>query len=200
MTTARRIPCTSLARTLVDLAEVWPARRLSDAWDAALREHRTTLVQLQETAVPLVGRGHPSTDVVRDLLEQRDDSAPPADSELERVLYGLIECGGYGPLSHQIPLEGLCAIKGRVDGYLPSIGLVVEADGRRWHTRVLDFERDRERDTALQAHGIFVARFSYKRIMYERDAVFRILDTHFQRNGFVRSRSGEWVLRRPATA
>jgi very-short-patch-repair endonuclease len=48
-----------------------------------------------------------------------------------------------------------------VDVYVPSARLVVEADGRNWHTRWEDFESDRRRDNALAARGIQVLRFAY---------------------------------------
>jgi very-short-patch-repair endonuclease len=190
---AGKVPCTSLARTLVDLAELWPEARLSSAWDDALRTHRTSVGRLQDTALPLAGRGHPSTELLRLLLDQRDDGDPPPDSELERVLYEVVDTGGYGPVSRQMPLEALCGLPGRVDGYLPCVGLVLEADGRRWHTRVLDFERDHARNNEVQAEGIFVARFSYRMLMDDRAGVLRVLDKHFVRNGYVRSRAGLWV-------
>ena len=50
----------------------------------------------------------------------------------------------------------------RVDAYLPTWELVVEADGRRWHTRASDFEKDRARDNRLQAAGYKVCRFTYR--------------------------------------
>lgn len=43
-----------------------------------------------------------------------------------------------------------------VDAYIPRWRLTIEADGRRWHTRKADFERDRRRDNAAAAHGLVV--------------------------------------------
>jgi hypothetical protein len=197
-TVVAKVPCTTLARTLVELPEVWPERRVSDAWDWAIDSHRVSVARLGDTALPLAGRGHPSTALLRQLLERRDDGEPPPESELERVLYELIEQGGYGSFTRLLPLHELCALKGRVDGYLPQVRVVVEADGRRWHTRVLDFERDHARDNELQANGVFVARFSYRLLMENRDEALRVLDQHFSRNAFVRSRTGLW-LPPPAT-
>jgi very-short-patch-repair endonuclease len=45
----------------------------------------------------------------------------------------------------------------------------VEADGRRWHTRQADFERDRDRDNMAAAHGIAILRFTYKMLVHQPD-------------------------------
>lgn len=192
-TAMRKVPCTSLPRTLVDLGDVWAERRLSDAWSEAIRSRRTTIGRLQDTAVPLLGRGHPGTRLVRRQLERHADTDPASESELEVLLQEVIEGGGYGPMTRQMPLGELCHLSGRCDGYLPHVCLVVEADGRRWHTRVEDFERDRARDNELLAAGIHVARFSHHRLVHERAEVFRVLDAHFTRRGFVRDGGGLWL-------
>jgi very-short-patch-repair endonuclease len=49
-----------------------------------------------------------------------------------------------------------------VDAYVPSWRLIIEADGRRWHSRKADFERDRLRDNLATSHGVAVLRFSYQ--------------------------------------
>jgi very-short-patch-repair endonuclease len=53
--------------------------------------------------------------------------------------------------------------------------MIVEADGRRWHTRQADFERDRRRDNAALALGLVVVRFTYKMLVTEPDYCLRIL-------------------------
>jgi very-short-patch-repair endonuclease len=52
----------------------------------------------------------------------------------------------------------------RVDGLIEPWRLIVEADGRRWHTRVADFERDHARDIAALLHGYLVARFTWSQL------------------------------------
>ena len=49
----------------------------------------------------------------------------------------------------------------RVDAFIPPWKLIVEADGRHWHTRVRDFEIDRGRDNLAVAHGLGVMRFTH---------------------------------------
>jgi len=48
------------------------------------------------------------------------------------------------------------------DAFIPQWRLIVEADGRRWHSREADFEKDRARDNAAAAAGLVVVRFTYR--------------------------------------
>ncbi|MGH8958306.1 MAG: DUF559 domain-containing protein [Acidimicrobiia bacterium] len=48
-----------------------------------------------------------------------------------------------------------------MDCFIDDWLLIVEADGRRWHSRQADFERDRTRDNAATAVGIATLRFTW---------------------------------------
>jgi very-short-patch-repair endonuclease len=65
---------------------------------------------------------------------------------------------------YELPLDGVPA---RVDFYVPAARVVIEADGRNWHTRCQDFESDRRRDNALAARGIQILRFTYEMLKSE---------------------------------
>jgi len=56
-------------------------------------------------------------------------------------------------------------VPGTVDAYIGRWRLIIEADGRRWHTRKSDFERDRIRDNLATSHGIAVLRFTYRMLV-----------------------------------
>jgi very-short-patch-repair endonuclease len=64
---------------------------------------------------------------------------------------------------------------GRVDALIEDWGLVVEADSRRWHTRVGDFEADRQRDNDLIARGFRVVRFTYQMLKEDSEGCVRII-------------------------
>jgi very-short-patch-repair endonuclease len=53
--------------------------------------------------------------------------------------------------------------------------VIVEADGRTWHTRLEDFERDRQRDAEAAAAGFQTLRFTYHQVLHEDRWVRRIL-------------------------
>ena len=55
-------------------------------------------------------------------------------------------------------------IDGCVDFGWPEARLIVEADGRRWHTRIADLRRDRERDNQAARAGWQTLRFLHESI------------------------------------
>ncbi len=59
----------------------------------------------------------------------------------------------------------------RVDALLVDAPVIIESDGRRWHTRVADFERDRQRDRAAASHGYVTMRFTYDELRCDPDRV-----------------------------
>ncbi|MBA2281381.1 MAG: DUF559 domain-containing protein, partial [Acidimicrobiia bacterium] len=59
----------------------------------------------------------------------------------------------------------------RLDLLVPERKLIIEADGRRWHTRVADFDRDRWRDNEALAHGYGTLRFTWVHLTCAPDDV-----------------------------
>jgi very-short-patch-repair endonuclease len=49
---------------------------------------------------------------------------------------------------------------------IPAWRLVLEADGRRWHARVADFDNDRWRDNQAAALGLRVMRFTHPHLTH----------------------------------
>jgi very-short-patch-repair endonuclease len=56
--------------------------------------------------------------------------------------------------------------------------LIVEADGRCWHTRIDDFERDRWRDNVATTHGYDVLRFTYRQLTAGREEALALLQRY----------------------
>ena len=80
------IPCTSAARTLVDLAGVLTPHQLEAALDSALRDRLTAARYLQRR---LAGAGRKGAGVLRELVEDRAGQRPhegPKEAELLRAL------------------------------------------------------------------------------------------------------------------
>lgn len=89
------------------------------------------------------------------------DAYEPPVSELERLLHAVLDDSRIPSSQRQIPFD-FPAVRMTVDVFIPAWRLIVEADGRRWHSRLEDFERDRRRDNAATAHGYGVLRFTYQ--------------------------------------
>ncbi|MBN1528872.1 MAG: type IV toxin-antitoxin system AbiEi family antitoxin domain-containing protein [Thermoleophilaceae bacterium] len=160
------IPVTTVARTLVDLAEVLTERRLADAVHQA-EFHR--VLDLNEIDAAL-GRvpGRASRHKLHRALAS-DDPPPASRNDGERLLHELC-------VQHGLPRPQANASVGglEVDLYWPEAGLVVELDGRDAHMTRRAFREDRRRDRALAARGIQVMRVTDVAEAAEIRAVYAI--------------------------
>ncbi len=171
------LPVTSLGRTLFDLASlVSPARRrrglphlteqqVARALDDAL-VRRLTVGAMQRVLAELGGRGRPGTRVLRGLLELRGEGYVATESELEDLLLAVLAAHGMPRPAVQRML-GHDAPAGRVDAVYLDLGIVIEADGRRHHTALLDAESDRWRDLELSSAGFVVIRVTWDQLVGE---------------------------------
>ena len=83
---------------------------------------------------------------LRALLEDRTPGDPIPNTALEKLFLKVATQGNLPPFQRQVNLPGReGAPPGRVDFLWPDVRIIVEVDGRRWHTRVRDFERDSQR-------------------------------------------------------
>lgn len=110
-----------------------------------------------------------------DLLDERSDAAwQPPGNELEHHLDRLVDHPSIPPVSRQHPFS-YADTPMIVDMYIDAWRLVLEADGRRWHTRRADFERDRARDNAAAARGLAVLRFTWRMLTDDLEGCRRTL-------------------------
>jgi hypothetical protein len=159
-----RIRVTSLARTLLDLAEVVSFRQLERAWEEADRLRLLDMSAVEATLERNAGRrgAKPLGALVRDWRE-----APPVRSELERDFLDLCREEGLPPPVVNSVIAGF-----EVDIAWPEQKLIVELDGRGYHEHAKAFETDRVRDGVLQLDEDFkVLRVTPRRLRLERAAV-----------------------------
>ena len=146
--------------TLFAVAGLVPVRTLVPALDDALGDRLVTVEQLQERYLELAPSRRRGFALMRRLIEARShDAFVPPSSALERLLYGVLDRPGMPRYQAQAPLPW--APDKRVDAMLIDAPVIIEGDGRRWHTRVADFERDRERDRAAALHGYRTLRYTW---------------------------------------
>jgi very-short-patch-repair endonuclease len=169
------IPVTSVARTLLDLAGVLPAAQLRLAMEEAER-----LELLDARAVEQAcdhGRGRRGTRQLRSLIAGHLESPPPTRSTLERQFHELCRNANLSLPSLNVRVAGF-----EVDALWRDERLVVELDGFEFHRGRAAFERDRQRDAALQMAGYRVLRVTHRRLQYEPtrvvEAVRALLDYH----------------------
>jgi hypothetical protein len=98
------------------------------------------------------------------VLDSRSPGYVAPGSYLEARLLDALAAAGLPAPRRQIPLPGTGEAEGCADVGYSDARLLVEADGRRWHTRMSDFARDRRRDAVAAKAGWLTLRFSYEEI------------------------------------
>jgi len=165
------IPCTSPARTLVDLAGVVGDWTLRSCFERAAQRRLLDITAIEVSMDP----GRRGVRSLRALVEEWRSAAPVAKkgklkSPLEaKVLPLLLRRGLPTPLLNA-PVK---IAKGRieVDFLWPEHRFVVEADSREFHGTAVAFERDRWRDRELMRAGYSTLRVTHREAETEADAV-----------------------------
>jgi predicted transcriptional regulator of viral defense system len=153
------IPVTTVSRTILDLAEVLPGNRLERAVEEADRLHLLHAQELQRVLKRSPGRhGLKPLKVVLDAYRLPPDTR----SELERRFLELVRGAGLPPPATNVHVVGF-----EVDAVWLDRKVVVELDGFAYHRTRDAFERDRERDAALQLAGYRAPRLTWRRIETE---------------------------------
>jgi hypothetical protein len=165
------VPCTSVARTLLDLAAFGRPGELRSALEQA-----EVLGLFDLDAISDVIRrneGRRGVGLLRSSLVAMTIDGPKLRSRFERRFLPISRSVGLGePLNnHVIQLPG-GAIE--VDCYWPDHHLVVECDGYRFHKDRHAFRTDRRRDRRLAAVGIHCLRYVWEDLE-DRDAIRREL-------------------------
>ena len=170
-----RIPTASVAETLFDLAGRWSLPMLEGAVDHCLVRKGVSTDELQAVLDRVTGSRLKGTKAFRESLEGLDSDYVPTESELERMLFRALDDDRVPQVDRQARLSWWPILPHRVDAVIEDWQLILEADGRTFHTKRSDFERDRERDNLAVAHGYRVMRFTYRAIKSDPDAVLRLV-------------------------
>jgi hypothetical protein len=168
------LPVTTPARTIVDLAgrrDVSVAR-LDDLIKVAHRSRVALVEDVATVAGHVRRRGKPGMAKLDEVFEKRAPGDPVPASVLEELLFDVIGLAGLGSrVVYQYPLPTDIPLVGFVDAAFPEAKLIVEADGRRWHSQEQDMERDRDRDNGAAARGWQTMRVMYRRMKPDPDGI-----------------------------
>lgn len=151
VTVRNGIPVTTVARTIVDLAETRTVEQLTNHMYEADFRDLLDLDAVRECASRLLGR-HGLANLDEAIGEYLKGSAG-SKSEKEDLFHALAR--GRVPK----PIVNVKVLGYEVDAYWPEHRLVVEVDGAG-HRRPRARRRDRKRDRDLEAAGYRVLRFS----------------------------------------
>jgi very-short-patch-repair endonuclease len=157
ITTCDGVPCTTPARTLVDLAGIVDRRALDRAEELRLFDLRAVRAQLERM------RGQRGAGALAAALRSFDGPDRTRSGAERRMLTLLRRAGLPEPeVNVWIPLpEG--------GGYRPDLlwrhrRLIVEVDGRTHHARRAAFEHDRRRDRRLARLGYETRRYAAREV------------------------------------
>ncbi len=162
------IPVTTVARTLLDLAAVLDRDQLVKTVEES---ERRKLFDLRAVEAVLTRNGRRcGTPALRDVLAVYREP-PPTRSDLERDFLALVRRTAAVPEPHvNVRVEGF-----EVDAFWPRSRLVVELDGRGYHTSPRVFEADRARDAVLQRAGYRVIRITRHRLRADPAGVLELI-------------------------
>lgn len=148
------VPVTTVARTLVDLAEVLTETQLADAVHEAEVQRRFDLTEVEAAQARAPGRRGRGK-LNRVLADWRP--RPFTRTEAERLFLALCK-------RHGLPRPGVNTWVGEqeVDFAWPDHDLAVEVDGGATHLTRRAFEEDRRRDRRLAVKGIQVLRVTWR--------------------------------------
>jgi hypothetical protein len=161
----RGLRVSSVARMLIEVARHATPDELDALIEAAIRRSLLSLAELEATL-----RKHQREPGIGRLKHALADYRP-----MPKRRSGLEQSFDRWLLSHpEIPEpERNVKFAGRweLDCYWPKHQLVLELDGRPYHTVVKDIERDRRKDAWLQRHGLRVLRVTDLRWKVDRSGV-----------------------------
>jgi predicted transcriptional regulator of viral defense system len=168
------IPCTTLARTLLDLAGVVGRRPLERAIEQAeiqeILDHADLNRQLERN------QNTRAACRLRAVLADQDDRSAPTESELEERFLALCRAPGLPLPERQAyinPHDGEPPL--RVDFVWRAQKLIVETDGGRYHRTRRAFESDRRKDQRLTLAGWRVLRITWRQLRDEPERIVTVI-------------------------
>jgi very-short-patch-repair endonuclease len=178
VTSVSGIRVTTVAQTLCDTVrriDLWTFER---AMDDALLDRRVTVGELDERRRFYDGSRRPGSRLFAGFVAERmAEGYVPPESELEAVAAKLLaRFAGRARFRRQVRLRWRSGAEHRVDFVCTERRLIVEVDGRRWHTRVQDFDRDLWRTNEAVAHGYRVLRFTWVHLTTAPEALVAVID------------------------
>ena len=161
------IPCTSVARTLLDLAATVRPSLLRKAFEEAERQ-RVLDLRAVERALER-SRGHRGRRALSAVVAHASGPLPMTRSDVERAFLELVRAEG-------LPMPVMNATVGdyEVDALWPDRRVVVEIDHFATHGHRTAFERDRVRDAELQIAGFRTGRVTDRQIASPRETGARL--------------------------
>ncbi len=169
--TRKGLATTTVALTLFHLSSAVSETQVNALIDRALHRGLTAMPQLLALADHWTRWGRPRRGVMIRALERRADGYVPSESVLESAFDQLVIDHGLPTPTKQFRPPWLGPAGDRVDYAYEHDQIVIEVDGRAWHTREADFERDRERDRRAHLAGWMTLRYTWPEVTHRGHSV-----------------------------
>ena len=151
------IPCTSVARTVFDLARKLSPVMLEANIDTAIRRELVTLDELRNASARLATKGRPGGRRFRQAIEARSEGSALPDSVPERRVADMLVHHGLPAPQHQFVIRDAAGgFVARVDLAYPDWMVVIEYDSVEHHTGTTAHVRDSARRNAIGDLGYAV--------------------------------------------
>ena len=174
------LPVTTPLRTIFDLASVMHIASLRDLVRDEITLHQLDVAELGAVMDSLRRRGKPGVAKLARVLDDLGPGEGLSRSQLERLLDEVISGSGLPTPAVEYPLPGRGAATGFVDRCWPEARMIVEADGRRWHTRRTQMGLDATRSIEAQAAGFETTRLLWEHLESDADNTARLLRTIYE--------------------
>lgn len=167
---------TTLDQTLVDVVPRLGATRLDRIFDHVVVERKVDVGSLADLAERAVATRRPGGRILDALVAERITGADVSESVLELEFDRLLGRAPDVPVARgQVSLPWWRRGRGRFDRVVPPWRLLVEVDGRAWHTRVQAFDDDRWRDNLAASNGFALLRFTARHLGHHGDEVLDLI-------------------------
>ena len=152
VTRHKRIPVTSVGRTIVECSGHLTPKQTGRMIDVAMRQNKRALEETRAAYARLAGGGHRRFGSIRAALAKRIPGYDPGESDLELVTLGAIISAGL-PIpvqQHRVKINGK---RYRIDLSYPPDLVAIELVGWTWHGGRGAFDDDKARSADLTSIG-----------------------------------------------
>lgn len=158
------LPVTVPVRTVLDLSGQLLVPRLVEVVEHCEVERICPLVDVGAELARVRRRGLPGVRRLETVLDRLGPGTALPHSELERLGDRVRRTAGLPEPRHEHPLPSARGRTGFVDRAWAEAMLIVEYDGRRWHTRRAEIDRDHRRDLEASALGWHPLRLTWEQL------------------------------------
>lgn len=170
-------PVTSVSRTICDLAAERSNVRLRRLIEWAIASKRTSAAEFQACVLSYRRQGRTGSRLLRVVGDELFADSVVAASELERQTVELLRSHAIYGWQAQFRPPWFDGVRGTIDFAWPEQKVLLEVDGRRWHTVTQAFEDDRRRDQAAIAAGWRPIRAGWQQVVHRPAELAGVLRT-----------------------